>query len=79
MKQGTKMVVGGLGLGLSLLVMKIGFRIPNHLIWRFYLIISVVMMAGPIFNFCYNYRYSKKMHALLPLLKQGDTENILQK
>ena len=30
MKQGTKMVVWGLGLGLSLLVMKIGFRIPNH-------------------------------------------------
>ena len=30
MKQGTKMVVWGLGLGLSLLVMKIGFCIPNH-------------------------------------------------
>lgn len=77
MKQGTKMVVWGLGLGLSLLVMKIGFRIPNHLIWRLYLIISVVMMAGPIFNFCYNYRYSKKMHALLPFLKQGDTEKYI--
>lgn len=28
-------------------------------------------------NFCYNYRYSKKMDALLPLLKQGDTEKYI--
>lgn len=77
MKRGTKMVVLGLGLGLSLLVMKIGFRIPNQLVWKYYLSISGIIIAGAIFNFCYNYRYSKKMNALLPLLKQGDAEKYI--
>ena len=43
MKQGTKMVVWGLGLGLSLLVMKIGFCIPNHF---FEVAIILMICAG---------------------------------
>lgn len=46
MKQGTKMVVWGLGLGLSLLVMKIGFCIPNH----FFGVAIILMICAGAFE-----------------------------
>lgn len=78
MKKNIKIMILGICLGVVLLTVKIAFHIQEQSFWKYYLIVSGIVIVGiAMFNFCYNYCCQKKMNALVPLLKQGCVEKYI--